>query len=199
MLTAYVVVKTYDFVSAEFPRARVLSLGMTGVLVFFLTLSGVIDFLPIINMHMVKVRDAGSNPEVRWFAENTPRDAVVVTSQFLYSPASIAGRKIFLGYGYFTDGAGYDTRGRRKIVDAIYRGDDREEMCRLLRSNNISYVDVEEFKANKGRPTVNAEYFRENFSPEYVSSNGRYEVYSTAELCEWRGALRGGSLEQAPH
>jgi hypothetical protein len=184
VLTAYVVVKAYDFVSAKFPRAKVLSLGATGVLVFFLTLTGVIDFFPIVNMTMSKVRDIGSNPEARWFAENTPRDAVVLTNQFMFSPASIAGRKIFLGYAYFTDSAGYDTRGRRRIVDAIYRGDQREEMCGLLRLNNISYIDVAEFKQTKSRPTVNVEYFRENFSPAYVSSNGRYEVYSTAELCE---------------
>jgi hypothetical protein len=157
---------------------------VAGVLVFFLTLSGVIDFFVIINTNMTKVRDIGSNPEARWFAENTPGDAVILTSQFMYSPASIAGRKIFLGYAYFTDGAGYDTRGRRKIVDAIYRGDNRDGMCRLLHLNNISYVDVEEFKPSKRRPEVNVEYFRANFSPAYVSSNGRYEIYSTTELCE---------------
>jgi hypothetical protein len=184
MLTAYVVVKAYDFASAKFPRAKILSLGVAGVLVFFLTLSGVIDFFVIVNTKMTKVRDIGSNPKARWFAENTPRDAVVLTSQFLYSPPSIAGRKIFLGYAYFTDGIGYFTRGRRRIVDAIYRGGNRDAMCRLLYLNNISYVDVEDFKPNKGRPTVNAEYFRANFAPAYVSSNGRYEVYSTTELCE---------------
>jgi hypothetical protein len=184
MLTAYVVVKAYDFVSAEFPRTKILPLGMAGVLVFFLTLSGVIDFFPIVHRQMYKVRDIGSDPNARWFAENTPRDAVIATSQFLYAPASIAGRKIFLGYGYFTDSAGYDTRGRRRILDAIYRGGNPEETCRLLRLNNISYVDVEEFRPDKGRPTVNVEYFRVAFAPEYVSSNGRYAVYSTAKLCE---------------
>ncbi len=184
MLTAYVVVKVYDFVSAKFPRAKILAFGVTGSLVFFLTLSGVIDFFPVVNMKTHGLPDLGSDPKARWFAENTPRDAVVVTSQALYAPASIAGRKIFLGYAYFTDGAGYDTRGRRKIVDAIYRGDKREEMCRLLRLNNISYVDVQESKPIKRRPKVNVEYFRTNFSPEYVSKNGRYAVYSTAALCE---------------
>lgn len=184
MLTAYVVVKLYDFISAEVPRGKVASLGVAGSLVFFLTLTGVIDFFPIVNMKMYASPEVGSDPRVKWFAENTPRDAVVVTSQFLYSPASIAGRKIFLGYGYFTDSAGYDTQGRRRIVDAIYRGDEREGICRLLRLNNISYVDVEEIKADKGRPAVNVEYFRAYFSPEYVSSNGQYEVYSTSELCK---------------
>jgi hypothetical protein len=149
-----------------------------------LTLSGVIDFLAIVNKGHNRVRDIGSNPDAKWFSENTPRDAVVLTSQFFYSPHSIAGRKIFLGYAYLTRSAGYDHNGRRKLVDAIYRGDNRDSMCRLLHLNNISHVDVEEFKFDKNRPVVNVEYFRENFVPEYVSSNGRYEVYSTTELCE---------------
>jgi hypothetical protein len=178
------VVKAYDFASARFPRAKILSFGMASVLVFFLTLSGVIDFFPVANLGKHWVRDIGSNPDAKWFAENTPRDAVILTSQFMYSPPSIAGRKVFLGNAYLTSSAGYDHDDRRKIVDAIYRGDNRDSMCRLLHLNNISHVDVEEFKPDKNRPAVNVEYFRENFVPEYISSNGRYEVYSTAELCE---------------
>jgi hypothetical protein len=184
MLTAYVVVRAFDFASAKFPRAKIVSFGMTSVLVFFLTLTGVIDFFPIVNMNMHKVNDIASNPKARWFAENTPRDAVVLTGQFMYSPPSIAGRKIFLGYAYLIDSAGHDTKGRRKILDAIYSGKNQDAMCQLLHLNNISYVDVPDVKPNKGRPTVNVKYFRENFSPEFVSSDGRYEVYSTAGMCE---------------
>jgi hypothetical protein len=184
ILTAYTVVRAFDFASAKFPRVKILSFSMVSVLVFFLTLSGVIEFFPVANMGKTKAHDIASNPNARWFAENTPRNAVVLTSEFFYSPPSIAGRKIFLGYAYFTDSAGYDTRDRRRIVDAIYRGDNRDAMCRLLHLNNISYVDVEEFKPNPRRPAVNVEYFRANFVPEYVSKDGRYEVYSTAELCE---------------
>jgi hypothetical protein len=183
VLTAFVLVKAYDFASAKFPRAKILSFCTTSVLVFFLTFSGMIDFLAIVNMSDNKVRDLGSNPEAKWIAENTPRDTIILASKFLYSPASIAGRKIFLGYAYFTTGAGYYTHGRRAIVNAIYRGGDRDGMCRLLELNNISHVDVEEFKPNARRPEVNVEYFRENFSPEYVSKNGKYEIYSTAEMC----------------
>jgi hypothetical protein len=184
MLSAYVVVKAYDFVSAKFPRVKIPALGAAGVLVFFLTLTGVIDFFPIVNSKMTKVHDIGSDEKIRWFAENTPRDAVVLSSAYLFSPPSIAGRKIFLGYAYFTEGAGYFTRGRKRIVEAIYKGEDRDGMCRLLRLNNISYVDVAEFKPTKSRPAVNVEYFRNNFTPEYASSNGRYEVYSTASMCD---------------
>jgi hypothetical protein len=178
------VVKAYDFAAAKFPRAKILSFGMAGVLVFFLTLSGVIDFIAIVNKPKNTVRDVAANPQAKWFAENTPRDAIILSSKYLYSPASVAGRKIFLGYGYFTTGAGYDTYGRKRIVDAIYSGGDRDGICRLLQLNNISYVDVEDLKPVAGRrPAVNVEYFRENFSPEYVSKNGKYEIYSTAAMC----------------
>jgi len=184
MITAYVVVRIYDFGSTRFSHARPFALSGVAAVVFFLTLSGVIDFFPIVNMDRHSIPDIGSNPHARWFAENTPRNSVIATSRFLYSPASIAGRKIFLGYAYFTDGAGYDTRARSRILAAIYSGRDREGMCRLLRLNNIGYVEVEEFKPNKDRPVVNAKYFKENFSPEYVSKNGRYAVYASAKLCE---------------
>jgi hypothetical protein len=184
MLTALAIVKAYDFVAARFPRTKILSFGMAGTLVFFLTFTGIIDFVPIVHMKTYKKRDVGSDPIVTWFAENIPKDAVVLSGQFLYSPASVAGRKIFLGYAYFTDSAGYNTRSRRKIVDAIYSGRSKQSMCRLLHLNNISYIDVEDFKASPARPTVNFEYFRANFSPIYVSSNGRFEVYETSDLCK---------------
>jgi len=182
-LSAYAIVKAYDFAAVRFPRAKIPSFAVASVLVFFLTLTGMIDFFPITHMNMYKMRDIGSDPDITWIAEETPADAVFLSSQFLYSPASIAGRKIFLGYGYFTDSAGYNTRGRRKIVDAIYSGRSRVSMCRLLHLNNISYVSVDEFQPDQSRPDVNAEYFRQNFSPEYVSSNGRYEIYATSVLC----------------
>jgi len=183
ILTAYVIVRAYDFSSARFPRTRPFALCVAAVLVFFLTLSGVIDLVPVVNMERHRISDIAANPEARWFAENTPRDSVIATSQFLYSPASIAGRKIFLGYAYFIDGAGYDARARSMILAAIFSGKDREGICRLLRLNNIGYVEVEEFEQDKSRPVVNAEYFKTNFSPEYVSKSGRYAVYATQELC----------------
>jgi hypothetical protein len=184
VLTAFVLVKAYDFASARFPRAKILSFGMASVLVFFLTFSGVIDFIAIVNKRKNTVRDVAANPEARWFAENTPRDAIILSSKYLYSPASVAGRKIFLGYGYFTTGAGYDTYGRKRIVDAIYSGGDRDGICRLLQLNNISYVDVEEFPPDVRRPEVNVEYFRENFTPLHSTHKGRYAVYTTEELCK---------------
>jgi hypothetical protein len=157
---------------------------MSGVLVLFLTLSGVIDFFAVVNTPMIKLRDVESDPNARWFAENTPKDTVVLASKYLYAPPSIAGRKSFLGWQYFTTSLGYDSYGRLGIVKKILSGDDHEEMCRLLRSNNISYVAVGEYGKTKLRPPVNSEYFKTNFTPEYASSNGSYSVYSTAKMCE---------------
>jgi len=183
MLTAFVVVKIYDLVSSKHPRARIASLGATAVIIFFLTLSGIIDLLALVNTSKIGIPDVGASPEVTWFAENTPRDTIVATRRFLYSPASIAGRKIFLGYGYFTDSVGYDTGGRARILEAIYSGKSRNGMCRLLEINNISYVDVEKVDPDQGRPFVNVEFFQTNFRPQYVSADGRYEVYATASMC----------------
>jgi hypothetical protein len=197
MLTALAVVKAYDFISSKYPRAKIPAFGATGLVIFFLTLSGIIDFLAIVNIPKVGIADVGANPTVTWFAKKTPRDAVIATSEFLYSPASIAGRKIFLGYGYFTDSAGYDTSGRMRILDAIYSGKNRDVMCRLLHLNDISYVEAERTDPNRGRPSVNVEYFRSNFEPQYASGDGRYAVYATSSMCDDRAPHRG-DLRQQP-
>jgi hypothetical protein len=183
LFTAYAIVRAYDFASENLPRWRVAALAAAAGGVSLLTLSGVIDFLPIANRHTVAIRDIRANPAARWFAENTPKDALVLTSEYFYPAPSIAGRKVFMGYAYFTDSAGYDTEGRLEIVESIYRAESLEGMCSLLRSNRIDYVDVEEHGADQGRPPVNLQYFRENFSADYVSADGRYAVYSTARMC----------------
>lgn len=183
IFSAYAVIRIHDWLASRVPRARSVARVVTASLIFFLTLSGVIDFFPIATADMTEVKDIDSNPEAKWFLENTPRNAVVLTSELFFPPPSIAGRKVFLGYGYFTDGAGYDTGLRRKIMDAIYQGGSREEMCRLLRENAIDYVEVEDFEPNPARSVVNFQYFQASFAPEFVSREGRYAVYSTSRMC----------------
>jgi hypothetical protein len=183
MLTALAVVRAWDFLSQRLPHGRIAATAATAPVVLLLTLSGVIDFFPILNMRMIDLADVEANPPAKWFVENTPRDAVVLSSRYQYTPASVAGRKIFLGWLYFTDSAGYASGARLEIATAIYDGEDPEGMCRLLRENDISYVDVQPFGDEGMGPPVNVEYFRTHFVPDFVTSDGFYAVYSTAKLC----------------
>jgi hypothetical protein len=185
MFSAWVIVRLYDGLRRHVwdGRARLGPSLAVAPLVVFATLSGVLDLFPIVNMAMAEIPDVGSNPDARWFAEHTERDAVVLTSGTLYTAPSIAGRKIFVGWGYFTQSAGYDTDARLAIRKEIYAGRDVHVVCALLRKHGVDYVEVEEVGDDPGRPRIDLAFFRRNFVPEYVSRDGRYAVYATQAIC----------------
>ena len=156
---------------------------IAAVLVFFSSLSGLIDIFGLINDSHISVTDIKANPEARWFYENTPKNTVVLNSGFFNHPAAIAGRKIFLGWPYFTMSAGYPHVERSKIVRKIYSGVSPAEFCPLLRSNNISYLTVEDNANLADDLLINSRFFLDNFKPAYLSENGKYAIYTTEQLC----------------
>jgi hypothetical protein len=191
MLSAYVLVSGYDMArgwaaSMRSPfrqLGRGLAAAVVAVPVFFMTLSGVIDFFAVANTRHISIADVQADPKARWFEESTPRDTVILNSSFLYHPASIAGRKIFVGWPYFTTTAGYDHDARFEIVKRIYAAEDPAVFCPLLAEHNIGYVTVEDTSGNRDLPPMDPQYFRANFEPSFESQDRRYAVYSFDDLC----------------
>lgn len=164
--------------------AKSLAFIITGTIIFFSTLSGMLDAFPVINIGLNATPDINANPDARWYYENTKGNDVVLTTGFLYSAPNIAGRKIFEGWPYFTWSAGYDDGPRRKIKAQILGGGDTQQMCTLLRENNLSYVEVEKVINNNDIGFVNVEFFRKHFKPEYMARQGDFAIYSTKKMCD---------------
>jgi len=191
MLSAYVIVSSYDSLKlfaagrGRFlrPAAYVLSGVIPMALTSFLTVSGIIDFFAIFNDGYAGIADVGADEKAAWFSANTPPDTVVLNSSLLYHPASIAGRKVFVGWPYFTTTAGYDHDGRFEIVKAIYAGGDQNRICSLMRQHNIGFITVEDTSGNKDLPQINVSYFRDNFSPSYLSSDNKYSIFAVENIC----------------
>jgi hypothetical protein len=133
----------------------------------FLILSGVIDLFPIINDKYITIQDIPNNKIASFIADNTPKDSVFLNSSYLYNPASIAGRKIFMGWPYFAWSAGYDTDKRGKVMEKIYTSNSKTEVCTFLKQNSIDYFMTENTKGNPDFPDINFVFFDENFKSEY--------------------------------
>lgn len=191
MLSAYAIVFGYDVLQSKSANKGALGKGLTyfvfGVtallVVFLLTLSGIIDFLAIANDRYVEIRDIEADQKTSWFFNNTPPDAVILNSSFLYHPASIAGRKVFIGWPYFTTTAGYDHAGRFEVVKEIYSGNDTRRICSLMAKNNIEFLTVQDTSRDRDMAQVNVSYFMDNFSPRYLSEDKAYAVFAAADIC----------------
>ena len=190
MLSAYALFRTYDFIMKREISGTLIRWFRSGVtrlttaaVIFFLTFSGILDAFAVINESYYHLEDIKLNPMARWFYENTPKNAVVLNSVYTHHPATIAGRKIFLGWAYFTWSAGYDHNGRWQITKKIFAGEDPQIFCPLLRANNISYITTQDTSGDHDMPPVNYKYFQENFTPSFISADEKYAVYSTEQLC----------------
>jgi hypothetical protein len=190
MLSAYALFRIYDFIVKPRTSGNTVRRIRTGtatatavVVVFFMTFSGIIDLFALVNERVISIPDVQSNPAAQWFYENTPKNAVVLNSNYLSHPASIAGRKIFLGWPYFTVTAGYAHDARFQIMTKIYEGEDPKIFCPLLRAHNIGYITVEDNTLVRDNPPINFEYFLHNFKPSFMASDGKFSIFTTDQLC----------------
>lgn len=150
------------------------------VLFFFLILSGIIDFFPIYNDSKITLSDYPINKDVRWIKDNTPSSSVFLNSQYLYDPASLAGRKIFLGWPYFSWSAGYDTLIRDNLRKSLLNSTSFNLFCTEVLKNKINYVELN--KENTEFP-INYSFFEKNFREIYVNQENIYKIYDIKKKC----------------
>jgi len=183
MITAYVLISFVH--KAKRQKHLIITLlmtGLVGVVTLFLILSGVIDFFVIFNDTKGNLPDIPTNKEATWIKNNTPPNAIFLNSGYLYHPASVAGRAIFLGWPYFPWSAGYK-ENRMPIMNVMYETRDQKERCDLLAKYNISYITVEDVKNDVNLPRIDLAYFLNRYKPVYLSTNQRFAIFTTQELC----------------
>ena len=147
-----------------------------------LTLTGIIDFFPVVNDRYIELSDYPTNPTIRFIVQNTPKDSVFLNSQFLYDSASLAGRKIFMGWPYFPWATGYNTNARFRIMKTILEGSDKETTCRRLLREHIDYVETQEPTSFEDI-TTNYLLFEENFDNVFTNKQAKINIYNIKTSC----------------
>lgn len=152
------------------------------ILFFFMILSGIIDFFPIYNDSKITLADYTLNPDVKWIIKNTNPDSVFLNSQYLYTPESIAGRKILFGWPYFSWGAGYDSVTRYNMRKILLNPKSKEEFCSLTKKFNISFVDINNLDQNDPDLPINKDFFSSTLTKTYENQTSQNIIYNT-KIC----------------
>ena len=163
-----------------FWQKKILGKLLAVTLTFFLILSGLIDFFPIKNDRFIAISDAPKNPDVLWIKKNTPPDSIFLNSSYLYHPASLAGRRIFLGWPYFPWAGGYDTFKRSAQIKKFFKEKNKTAICSFLFRHKLSFVALD--RPSKDFP-FNPQFWQNNFSPVYQNRKTGFKIYKTAILC----------------
>ncbi len=150
------------------------------ILFFFLILSGILDFFPIYNDIKGETADYPINQDIKWIIKNTPPDSVFLNTHYLYDPASLAGRKILLGWPYFSWSAGYDTLTRDNLRKTLLNSTSLNLFCTEILKNKINYIELNQ--ENSEFP-INHSFFEENFKEVYVNKQNTYKIYDVKNKC----------------
>jgi hypothetical protein len=164
-------------------KKSLLSKLIVPIFIFFLTLSGIIDFFPIINDGYQEIQDIPQNRAAAFIQGSTPKDSVFLNANFLYDPASLAGRKVYLGWPYFSWGAGYDTTARHALMKEMLdpKGNLQEE-CLLLQREEIDYIEVKN-PTDLSETSINYDFFERNFPRAFYEPSTNVTIYSVSPTC----------------
>jgi hypothetical protein len=158
----------------------------TVVLLLFLTVSGLVDAIPIKNDGTIVYQDVEMQPLAKWALENTDTSAVFLTTFRIYNPVSFAGRRTMQGWPYFAWGAGFNTLNREVIGKKIYQTNSKEELCSLLKENRIDFIEIEKQSEQDPVFKINYEFFNTNFRPVFFDRRSSLEerVFATKDICD---------------
>ena len=160
------------------------NLGKVLVVLSFLlvTLSGIIDLFPIINDSYISIRDKDS-PARAFILKNTSAKSVFLNTTYLYDPASLAGRKIYLGWPYFSWSAGYNTDARFSSMQKILSGADKNSLCNLLNQEGIDYIEIQN-PTTLEETIVNYTFFNRNFINIFKDPNLNISIFDVKGSCK---------------
>lgn len=165
-------------------QVKIIGKVVVPIMLVVLTATGIIDFFPVFNDSHLEVTDIRNNDTAEYIQKNTRKDAIFVNTKFLYDPASISGRKIYLGWPYFSWSAGYDTDKRFKKLKSLLSSQDLNSLCKILRKEKIDYIELEDPSelANEGI-IINYQLFQQNLKPVFVSEKSGISIYDTKAIC----------------
>lgn len=155
---------------------------LTVVSLFFLILSGIIDFFPIVNDRYIEIPDTQKNQTSRYILANTPKNSVFLNASYLYDPASLAGRKIYLGWPYFAWSAGYNTDTRNFKMKSMLNPIDKDSLCASLVREGIDYVEIQN-PTHLENIVINYSFFEENFHKIFRDPDTKIAVFDVERSC----------------
>lgn len=149
-------------------KNKIVALVIACVCVIVMTVSGIVDLMPMKNEFAYPLISRDSAPLISWIYTSTPKQAVFVSYTDIIDPVVLAGRKNY--FGFFGNIGWYD---RSTIVRKAYAGDPA-----VASTYGISYILVPRSFKNDFNYTIDESNLRKNYSVAYQDPN--YIVFSPA-------------------
>jgi len=156
------------------------------VIIFpFFVLSGIFDLFPILNDTRGQVVDWSKLEIGQWILQNTGSDAQILTASYMYHPASMSGRILFLDYGYHSWSMGYDDHSKRQALPSLFATMiDRASWCQVARDFKITHVILAKHEKEVDGKIMVQESAIYRIWPTVFESDDGWRVWDVERLCQ---------------
>jgi len=147
------------------------------VLLLFLCLSGIIDFMVIKNESFLLIQDYPDNQVTTWLKNHTPPQATFLTlGDEMYHPVRMAGRKTFEGWPRYAWAYGYDIEARKERVKNFFKIKDVSLLKVELLKNGIDYIMIPNQIPEGMEIQIDYPLWQDNFKSVY--KNQKMEIFT---------------------
>ncbi len=153
-----------------FKKNHIYKLFIPPLICIFL-FSGFLNFLTIKNDVRELIPDYKSNGITKFIQVNIPMDSLVLTNGEIYDPASIAGKKTYLGRSHYIFLYGGNPEERLTKRRIMFETQDIKRLRNILKEEEISYIIIYKDDFAKNSIIMNINHF-EDFQLIYSDDKG---------------------------
>lgn len=145
-----------------------------------LTITGVYDMVVIIrnNGPGRRVTVNMSSDLTDWLAEHLTHDDLILTPEYSMNEVTMSGVMMYMGWPYYAWSAGYDTYYRADKAKTIYSTTDKDELKKLVKQENITYILFEEDMEYE-QQSCREDTIASVYDLVYETEDGRIRIYET--------------------
>ncbi len=192
VFVAYGLVRLWRARASRWIPSRLVAAGLVAVIVA----GGVVDLFPIKNGRMYQAGVDG-DPLYEWVRTQTNPGDVFLSDFYVVHGILLAGRKIYMGWPYFSWSAGYAVGAREQWYREVFALRSARELVRRLQAAGIAYVAIDDGLRDRGFASrLNEELFRANLERVFSDPDNQY-----AHLAIYRvpsGPAAAAALPDAP-
>lgn len=135
-------------------------------LLFFLTISGLIDLMATKNDFQLMVDDAPTNKLMEWIKNKTEKKAIFLAREEILDPVTLSGRKNYLGAHYYSEVMGYDYFARKRLAKTFFEADDMDTLQKM-KKEGINYLVIPLKEIADFRYQAKTDFLKENLKTVY--------------------------------
>jgi len=170
LFVAYGLVRLWRARGAIRGPSRLIAVALVAVI----AAGGVVDLFPIKNQRMYQAWVDG-DPLYEWVRTETRPSDVFLSDVYVVHGILLAGRKVYLGWSYYSWSAGYAVRDREAWYRDLFALRSAREVVRRLQAARIAYVAFDDGLRERGFASrLNEELFEANTELVFGDPDNRY-------------------------